>query len=133
MYTLDFKSSTRLATCHEDIQKVILKVIDFVPILITAGHRGKDEQDRLYLEKKTQVLFPHSKHNSMPSVAVDIVLLKDGKPEWNDRDALSSLASLVMGIAWAYGVNLRWGGDWDQDGDVSDNKFDDLFHFELVP
>jgi hypothetical protein len=29
------------------------------------------------------------------------------------------------------GINLRWGGDWDQDWEVKDNKFDDFPHFEL--
>ena len=29
------------------------------------------------------------------------------------------------------GVNLRWGGDWDQDFEVQDNKFDDFPHFEI--
>ena len=28
-------------------------------------------------------------------------------------------------------INLRWGGDWDQDTEVKDNRFDDLGHFEL--
>jgi hypothetical protein len=29
-------------------------------------------------------------------------------------------------------LKLRWGGDWDMDTEVKDNKFDDLVHFELV-
>jgi peptidoglycan L-alanyl-D-glutamate endopeptidase CwlK len=30
------------------------------------------------------------------------------------------------------GILLRWGGDWNMDGRTTDNKFDDLGHFELV-
>ena len=30
------------------------------------------------------------------------------------------------------GVEIRWGGDWDSDTQVKDNKFDDLVHFELI-
>jgi len=29
------------------------------------------------------------------------------------------------------GIRLRWGGDWDGDTELDDNKFDDLPHFEL--
>ena len=28
-------------------------------------------------------------------------------------------------------INLRWGGDWNQDFQVNDNKFDDFPHFEV--
>jgi hypothetical protein len=37
-----------------------------------------------------------------------------------------------MAIAAQMDVKLRWGGDWDQDTQVKDNNFDDLWHFELV-
>ena len=29
------------------------------------------------------------------------------------------------------GVDIRWGGDWNRNGDITDNGFDDLFHFEV--
>ena len=28
-------------------------------------------------------------------------------------------------------VNVRWGGDWDSDGETKDNRFDDLVHVEI--
>jgi len=28
-------------------------------------------------------------------------------------------------------VSVRWGGDWDSDGEIADNSFDDLVHVEL--
>ena len=30
------------------------------------------------------------------------------------------------------GIKIRWGGDWDSDTQVNDNKFDDLVHFEEI-
>ncbi len=27
---------------------------------------------------------------------------------------------------------IRYGGDWDRDFDITDNKFQDLVHFELI-
>ena len=29
-------------------------------------------------------------------------------------------------------IKLRWGGDWNDNKDFSDQTFDDLVHFELV-
>ncbi len=39
-------------------------------------------------------------------------------------------AGFVMGTAAAMGVRLRWGGDWDGDTELDDQKFRDLVHFE---
>ena len=41
-------------------------------------------------------------------------------------------AGFVLGIAKSIGITLRWGGDWDRDWTVMDNKFDDFPHFELI-
>ena len=38
---------------------------------------------------------------------------------------------LVTYVALEMGIPLRWGGDWDNDTQLSNNKFDDLVHFEL--
>ncbi len=45
---------------------------------------------------------------------------------------MTYFAGLVRGIAVSWGVKIRWGGDWDMDGDLKDNSFDDLVHFEIV-
>lgn len=39
-------------------------------------------------------------------------------------------AGYVRAKAEALGIALRWGGDWDGDGDFSDQTFQDLDHFE---
>jgi len=38
---------------------------------------------------------------------------------------------MVRGIGKQLNVNIRWGGDWDSDGEVADNSFDDLVHVEI--
>ena len=38
---------------------------------------------------------------------------------------------MIRGIAKQMGINIRFGGDWDSDGDTKDNNFDDLVHVEL--
>ena len=37
-----------------------------------------------------------------------------------------------MGIANRLEIPIRWGGDWDMDTYVKDQKFKDLPHFELT-
>jgi hypothetical protein len=37
----------------------------------------------------------------------------------------------VLGIAQQMGIPLIWGGDWDGDNCMSDQRFDDLPHFQL--
>ena len=44
---------------------------------------------------------------------------------------MSYFAGVVKGIASQMGIGIRWGGDWDMDTEVKDNRFDDLVHFEL--
>ena len=52
--------------------------------------------------------------------------------DWNDRERFHLFAGFVLGIANQMGIELRWGGDWNRNWEVDDNKFDDFPHFELV-
>jgi hypothetical protein len=40
-------------------------------------------------------------------------------------------AGHVMAVANIKNIRLIWGGDWDDDKDLSDNPFNDLVHYEL--
>ena len=122
------KSKERLATCEEDLQVLFKEVIKYVDCSILEGHRGKDRQNALYKEGKTKVLYPRGRHNADPSRAVDVVPYP---VDWEDRERMTLFAGFVLGIASQMGLNIRWGGDWDQDFEVQDNKFDDFPHFEL--
>jgi hypothetical protein len=46
--------------------------------------------------------------------------------------ALGYIAGRAFAIAAEEGFRIRWGGDWNGDGDLTNQKFDDLFHLELV-
>jgi len=121
-------SRARLATCHEDLQKVFMKVIENFDCTILVGHRTKEEQDEAFRTGHSQLQWPKSKHNSLPSMAVDVAPYPI---DWNDREQFHLFAGYVLGIADSMGIKLRWGGDWDGDKDVKNNTFDDLVHFEL--
>tara|TARA_Y100000593_G_scaffold93849_1_gene190280 strand:+ start:1280 stop:1672 length:393 start_codon:yes stop_codon:yes gene_type:complete len=122
------KSKSNLATCHPDLQKVFNEVIKYVDCSVLEGHRSKDRQNKLYKEGKTQVQYPDGRHNASPSNAVDVTPYP---VDWDDRERQTLFAGFVLGIARSMGITLRWGGDWDQDFQVQDNRFDDFPHFEI--
>ena len=122
------RSRERLDSCHGDLRMVFNEVIKHVDCSILEGHREKERQNQLYDEGKTKVLYPDGRHNDYPSNAVDVVPYP---VNWEDRERMTLFAGVVSGVANQMGINLRWGGDWDQDFEVQDNKFDDFPHFEI--
>ena len=122
------KSRQQLQTCNSDLQKVFNEVIRYVDCSVLEGHRDERTQDRLFEEGKTKVQYPMGRHNSNPSRAVDVVPYP---VDWNDRERFHLFAGFVLGIARSMGIKLRWGGDWNMNFEVDDNKFDDFPHFEL--
>lgn len=123
------RSLDRLYTCHSDIQKVCFEIIKVFDFTVLCGHRGKEEQNKAFNENKSKLKFPQSKHNSNPSLAIDIVPYPIN---WNDIQRFTYLAGHMQGVALANGIKLRWGGNWERDNDLKNNKFNDLPHFELV-
>ena len=123
------KSKERLATCDEKLQKVFNEVIKYVDCSILEGHRDERAQDKYYKEGKTKVRYPMGRHNSKPSRAVVVVPYP---VDWEDRERFHLFSGFVLGLASGMGITLRWGGDWNRNFEVDDNKFDDFPHFELV-
>lgn len=129
------RSMTALQTCHADIQTIFNEVIQHFDCIILQGHRGEAEQNKAYQAGKSKLRFPESKHNQQPSMAVDVVPYPI---DWNDTNRMRYFAGFVNGTARSFYKQgtikhqVRWGGDWDKDTQVNDNKFQDLPHFELI-
>lgn len=135
-----YKSSLdKLATCHPDLQKVMMEVVRHVDCTVLYGHRDKEDQDKAFADGTSTKMWPFSRHNSYPSEAVDVAPYPI---DWGNAGTMEQRASaiarfrmfsgFVLGIAAGMGIKLRSGGDWDMDFDLSDQKFIDLPHFELV-
>lgn len=129
MYHYSDSSRRRLASCDERLQLVFNKVIQYYDCSIICGHRGKAAQLKAYESGQSEVNWPDSKHNLIPSRAVDAMPYPI---DWFDYQRSAHFAGFVLGIAQSMGIRLRWGGDWDKDGDLKDHKFMDYPHFELV-
>lgn len=122
------RSKNRLSTCDKRLQNIFNEVIKHVDCSILEGHRGAERQNKFYNEGKSKVKFPDGRHNRNPSKAVDVTPYP---VDWKDRERQTLFAGFVLGIARGMGIHLRWGGDWDQDFHVMDNRFDDFPHFEV--
>jgi len=106
-------------------------IMDFA---IIESHRKKEVQDSYFhtSPQKTKVKWPNSKHNSMPAKAFDAVPYINGKISWNKLHCCV-LAGIIQAAAAKLGIAIRWGGNWDMDGEpVTDQDFQDLVHFEVV-
>ena len=95
---------------------------------VLVGYRGRNEQDTAFESGHSKVKWPNGKHNKKPSVAVDVAPYAI---DWDDRERFIYFGGFVKGCAFRMDIPLRWGGDWNSDTQLSDNKFDDLVHFEL--
>lgn len=129
------RSKRMLGTCHKDLQLVFNTVIAHFDNSILCGHRNEKEQTEAFNSGRSKVQWPNGKHNRIPSMATDAAPYPI---DWGDRERITLFAGYVLGVAEVLhdeGMithRVRWGGDWDQDTEVSDNGFDDLVHFELV-
>lgn len=129
MPTFSSKSIERLKTCDERLQLVFAEVIKHRDCTVLCGRRTKEEQDQAVKDGMSKTPWPNSKHNALPSRAVDVA---PHPIDWADKERFTHFAGFVLGIAATFGIKLRWGGDWALDGTPSNDKFYDGPHFELV-
>jgi hypothetical protein len=119
------------ATLDERLQLLVDKLLWYMDVSLLDGHRDEREQSTLYGQEKTQVKWPNSKHNATPSLAVDMQPYPRPEKEEELWAGLGYMAGLCFMIAAQHGFAVRWGGDWNRNGSVADNNFDDLFHIEI--
>jgi hypothetical protein len=129
MYSFGDSSQARLDTCHPLLQEICEEAIKYIDFSVICGHRTEEAQTQAVLDKASKVNFPDSKHNSMPSMAVDVAPYPI---DWDNNTRFAHLIGLIRGIAAMKGIKIRTGSDWDSDGDITDHKFMDWPHFELI-
>lgn len=129
MPQLSSRSLQRLGTCAFPLQQIALEAIKLYDFTVLSGYRGRDEQQHLVAEGLSRLPYPRSKHNSTPSLAIDVAPYPI---DWNNSERFYLLAGIFFTIAHQKNINLRWGGDWNCNWNFSDQEFTDLPHFELV-
>ena len=135
------QSKERLSTCDPSLQLIFNKVIKHYDCSIIEGERSKEKQNEYFDKGVSKLRYPNGNHNSSPSRAVDAaphpypnLHSKDKREVRKELDRIFYFSGFVMAIAIGteIGIELRWGGDWDRDKMLTDQKWDDLFHFELT-
>jgi len=135
---MSFKFGNRtkqaLSRVHPDLVRLCNEVLslNLFDFGISCGHRGQDEQDRLYHEGRSGLKWPDSKHNTDPSEAIDFILYTNGKVDWNNTNSWYLAVGVFRGVAASLDIKIRVGADWDGDFSTKDQNFHDLPHVELI-
>ena len=124
MYRFGKRSKERLKGVDVRLINVLNELIKIMDVTIIEGLRTKERQEELLKKGTTKVKY--SKH--MEGKAVD---LAPYTIDWEDRQRFHYMGGMIRGIGKQLGVDIRWGGDWDSDGEIKDNNFDDLVHVEV--
>jgi peptidoglycan L-alanyl-D-glutamate endopeptidase CwlK len=128
-------SLEKLSTCDSFLQIICKRALEVskIDFGISCGYRSPEDQLKAYQEGKSKIdgVTVKSKHNLIPSKAVDIFGYVNGKADYS-IPVMCYLAGAMDAVSADLGIKLRWGGNWDGDGIIlTDQSFDDLPHFEI--
>lgn len=115
-------SERNLASCHPDLQIILREVVKHIDCRVLCGHRNKQDQDEAYESGNSTVKWPNSKHNTLPSLAVDVVPYPI---DWENLERFKELATYVFRAAMERGLQVEWGGHWQ--------NFKDYPHWQIQP
>ena len=119
------RSKQRLKGVNIVLVHILNKLVEIMDVTIIEGKRTQERQNELVAKGASKTKY--SKH--IEGRAVDVAPYPI---DWEDRARFHYMGGMLRGIAHEMGVKIRWGGDWDSDGEIADNSFDDLVHVELI-
>ena len=119
------RSKERLKGVDIKLQHILRRLVKIMDVNIIEGLRTQERQNELVAKGASKTKY--SKH--IEGRAVDVAPYPI---DWEDRERFHYMGGMLRGIAHEMGVKIRWGGDWDSDGEIADNSFDDLVHIELI-
>ena len=124
MFRFGKKSKERLKGVDARLVSVLNELIKIMDVTIIEGVRSSERQEELLKQGLSKVKY--SKH--MEGKAVD---LAPYPIDWDDLERFYYMGGMRRGIGKELGINVRWGGDWDSDGNIRDQSFNDLVHVEI--
>ncbi len=128
------RSEQNLKGVHPDLVKVVRRAIEIsnIDFKVGEGVRTLERQKKLVAEGKSKTL--NSRHipgKDKLGKAVDLWVIKGGTVVW-DQQSYVDLSKFVIQAAKELKVSIRWGGDWDSDGNWKEESFFDGPHYELL-
>lgn len=148
-FRLSTRSKRNLNRVHPDLIAVVelaLTMYTKEDFVVICGLRTEKEQRRLVQKGASKTMNSrHLPNNQGYSRAVDLAWWKDGNVSWStenlagfydmdhsdDYEGYQAIGVAMKTAAAELNVPLRWGADWDGDGEHTDHSFIDWVHFEL--
>ena len=115
------QSLSRLSTAHPLLQRLFHEVVKHRDCSVICGHRGQEDQETAFREGKSKAHWGQSKHNYVPSLAVDVMPYP---LDWGDIQRIKDFSHFVKGVAAAMDIKVQWGGEF--------KNFFDGPHWELI-
>tara|TARA_R110000824_G_scaffold360000_2_gene547676 strand:- start:1368 stop:1781 length:414 start_codon:yes stop_codon:yes gene_type:complete len=121
-YAFSSRSLSKLNSCHSDL--IVLMTAALADpecpsdMSVLEGFRDEDRQNQMVEEGKSQLSWPNSRHNSFPSMAVDVAPYVGGISwDWQYYYPLAAHIKdvwqrLLMDDKVSGQYDLEWGGDW---------------------
>ena len=138
-FKLGKQSTQKLQGVHPALVLVVNRAIalssqDF---MVTCGLRTEDEQSRLYAQGRTipgPIVTWTMQSRHMPDRdglgrAVDLTPFP---VDWKTPSKFDAIAKSMFAASKELGIPIRWGADWDKDGNPREKGESDSPHFELV-
>ena len=127
MFKFSKRSLSNLSSCEEALQSLANKSLANSPkdFTIICGYRNKADQDAAFARGDSQLKFPKSKHNILPSQAFDFAPYP---LDWHDIDSFKKIGHHILDT-WddmdeSADWDIEWGGDW--------GKFKDYPHIQIT-
>lgn len=137
MYKLGKRSRKRLKGVNPRLVAVVERAIEITEqdFAVIEGLRSLKRQK--YLKRHGFSWTLKSKHLTGHAVDIAPWVVKNGKGiiDWNDIAKFEQLKSAMFAAAKELGVAIRWGGDWNRNGNFHDEIRRGVFdgaHFEML-
>lgn len=132
-FKLGKTSLARLKGVDENLVNVVKRAIEIseVDFTVLEGVRTLERQRELYAQGRTapgKIVTWTMKSRHIEGKAVDLVPYP---LDWNDLDKFNKIKDAMFQAAKELDVNLRWGADWDGDGNYREKGEYDSPHFEI--
>ena len=138
-FILGKRSTDNLVGVHPDLVRVVKRALELseVDFFVDCGVRTPERQAELYAQGRTkpgEIVTWTLKSNHFVNQrtgfghAVDLVPLP---VDWKNTKAFDKVAQAMFKAASELGVKLRWGADWDMDGNPRERGETDSPHYEI--
>lgn len=124
------QSLASLEQLHPKLQELFKEAIKIIDFKILDAQRGRTAQELAFKEGHSKVHFGNSAHNWSPAVAADLF---PAPYKWSDMQSFIHLSAVVLPLAKKLSIPIRWGGDFNMDGNKTKSDSWDPGHYELHP